>query len=278
MRSRLSANKVLGSYSRFVEGSRTVKSFVTGLIQPYPAFFLLLGIGIANLWCRRREPIRRLLLVTVPFVALIVVSMPAVAHLSQGTLEWRYPPIEQRPDDAEAIVVLGGGIEPADATRLRAEMSSSTLLRCLHAARVYWQGKTCPVIVSGGRVDTGSPTPPIALLMRDFLRDQGVNDADLIVEDRSRTTHENAVECRKVLEQRRISKVILVTDATHMFRALRSFRKQGIAAVPSACAHRATQFGWGLFAFLPSANAVQNHERTFHEWLGVAWYWFRGYL
>jgi uncharacterized SAM-binding protein YcdF (DUF218 family) len=255
-----------------------VKSIVTGLVQPYLASFLLLGIGIANLWCRRREPIRRLLLITVPFVALTVISTPAVAHLSQGTLEWRFPPTEQRPDGAEAIVVLGGGIEPADATRRRAALSSSTLVRCMHAAAVYCQGKTCPVIVSGGRVDAGSSTPPIALLMRDFLRDQGVKDADLIVEDRSRTTYENAVECCKLLEQRHIGKVILVTDATHMFRALRTFHKQGIDAVPSACAHRATQFDWGVFDFLPSANAVQNHQRTIHEWLGVAWYWLRGYL
>jgi uncharacterized SAM-binding protein YcdF (DUF218 family) len=114
--------------------------------------------------------------------------------------------------------------------------------------------------------------------MRDFLRDQGINDGDLIVEDRSRSTDENAVECREVLARRRINKVILVTDASHMFRALRSFWKQGIAAVPSACAHHATQFPWGLFDFLPSANAVQNQQRTIHEWLGVAWYWVRGYL
>lgn len=241
-------------------------------------FFLLMGIGIVNLWRCRREPIRRLLPVTLSYVALTVLSMPAAAHLSLGTLEWHYLPTEQRPDDAEAIVVLGGGIHPADATRLAAEMNSDTLLRCLHAAEVYSQGKPCPVVVSGGRIDTGSPSPPIALLMRDFLRDQGLNDADMIVEDQSRTTHENAVECRKLLEHRRITKVILVTDATHMFRALRSFRKQGIEAVPSACAHRATQFEWGVFDFVPSASAVQNHERTIHEWLGFAWYWFRGYL
>jgi uncharacterized SAM-binding protein YcdF (DUF218 family) len=256
-----------------------LRNLLTGLIQqPYALLFLLLGIGIANLWHRRRESIRRLLLVTLPFVVLTVLSIPAIAHLSTGTLEWRYPPTEQRPDAAEAIVVLGGGVHPADATRLRAEMNSATLVRCLHAAAVYHQGKPCPVVVSGGSADPGTTTPPVALLMRDFLHDQGLNVADLIVEDRSRSTHENAVECRKVLEQRRISKVILVTDATHMFRALRSFRKQGIEAVPSACAHRATQFEWGVFDFLPSANAVQNHERTFHEWLGFAWYWFRGYL
>ena len=98
--------------------------------------------------------------------------------------------------------------------------------------------------------------------MRDFLRDQGLSDADLIVEDRSRTTHENAVECRKLLEERRITKVILVTDAVHMFRALRSFRKQGIQAVPSACHHRATQFEWTLWDF-PDRHGIWGSGRRY---------------
>jgi uncharacterized SAM-binding protein YcdF (DUF218 family) len=112
--------------------------------------------------------------------------------------------------------------------------------------------------------------------MRDFLRDQGLSGADLIVEDQSRTTYENAVECRKLLEERRIRKVVLVTDAVHMFRALRSFRKQGIVAVPSACHHRATEFGWTIWDILPSAGAVGNHQRALHEWLGFVWYWAKG--
>jgi len=240
--------------------------------------FVLLGVGIANRWRRPREPIRRLLVITLPFVALTLLSMPAVAYFALGTLEWRYPPSEQRPDHARAIVVLGGGIELADATRVRAEMNSATLTRCLHGARVYHRGKPCPVVVSGGRVGNRPSTPAVAHLMRDFLRAQGIDDADLIVEDRSRTTHENAVECRKLLDQLGIDEVILVTDATHMFRALRAFRKQGIAAVASACNHRATQFGWDVFDFLPSAAAVQYHQQVLHEWLGCVWYWVKGYL
>ncbi len=247
-------------------------------LQPYPVLLLLLGLGIAELWRRRRESIRRLLFVTIPFVGLTILSIPAVAHLSQGMLEWRYPPTERQPGNAEAIVVLGGGVLPADATRVRAEMNADSLLRCLHGAEVYRQGPSCPVIVAGGTTDIGPATAPISHLMRDFLRTQGLHESDLIVEDRSRNTHENAVECRKLLEQRQIKKVILVTDASHMLRAVRSFRRQGIEAVPSACAHRATQFEWGVLDFLPSPNAVQNHERTLHELLGLVWYWFRGYL
>jgi uncharacterized SAM-binding protein YcdF (DUF218 family) len=255
-----------------------MSTVLSGLLDPYRSLFLLLGAGLVVLWRRRRVPARGLLLATFSFAALVVLSMPAIAHLSLGTLEWRYPPTETRPGDAEAIVVLGGGMSAPDATRRRAEMNEATLFRCLHAAAVYRGGKPCPVVVCGGKLAPGPSTPPLAELMKEFLCDHGVNDEDVVIEDRSRTTHENAVECRKRLQERRIGNVILVTDAAHMFRALRTFHKQGILAVPSACHHGATEFEWSLWDFLPSPGAVQVHHRTLHEWIGCAWYWAMGYL
>jgi uncharacterized SAM-binding protein YcdF (DUF218 family) len=255
-----------------------MSGILSGLLDPYRSLFLLLGAGLVMLWRRRPVPARRLLLATLSFAALAVLSMPAIAYLSLGMLEWSYPPTESRPGDAEAIVVLGGGMRPADAMRTRAELNADSMFRCLHAAAIYRRGKPCPVVVCGGKIAPGRSTPPLAALMREFLRDQVVNDGDIIMEDRSRTTHENAVECRKWLLERRIGKVVLVTDASHMFRALASFRKQGIPAVPSACQHQATEFEWSVWDFLPSASAVDAHGRTFHEWFGTAWYRARGYL
>ncbi len=251
---------------------------LTGLLDPYRLLFLVLGAGLAILWRRRQVSAGRLLPATLSFVALAVLSTPAFAYLALGAFEWSYPPTESRPDGAEAIVVLGAGMHPPDATRLRAELNAATLARCLHAAAVYREGKPLPVVVCGGKIAPGPSTPPLAHVMREFLRDHGVREDDIIVEDRSRTTHENAVECRERLRERSIGEIVLVTDAVHMFRALRAFRKQGIRAMPSACHHRATEFEWTVWDFLPDAGAVQNHELTLHEGLGSAWYWLRGYL
>jgi uncharacterized SAM-binding protein YcdF (DUF218 family) len=255
-----------------------MSSVLGSLLDPYRLLVLLLGVGVATLWRRRCVPARRLLVTTLAYAALVLLSTPALAHLSLGTLEWRYPPTESRPDDVEAIVVLGGGMDPPDAVRLRAELGEESLYRCLHAAAVYRRGKPCPVVVCGGRITPGPSTPPLAGLMREFLRDLGVDDRDIIVEDRSRSTHENAVECRERLRERGIGKIVLVTDAIHMFRALHSFRKQAIQAMPSACHHRATEFEWTIGNFLPSASAVQKQQRAFHEWIGSAWYGLKGYL
>ena len=160
--------------------------------------------------------------------------------------------------------------------RPQAELGEESLYRCLHAARLYHRGEPCPVLVSGGKVDPDRPGPTLADLMRDFLLRLGVAEEDLIVEGRSRTTYENAVESAALLREHGIEKIQLVADAVDLLRAALCFRKQGLDVLASGCNYRATGWRWRLFGFLPSPGAAKAVERVTHEWLGVAWYWLRG--
>src|SRR5262249_4883172 len=152
-----------------------------------------------------------------------------------GSLEWPYPPSSEIPDEAEAIVVLSGYVRPPDATRTRAELGADTLYRCLHAVTLHHKRRDCPIVVCGGNPDGTSPGPPYAHAMRDFLRDQGVAELQILVEDHSRTTYENAVKAAELLRERGLRHIVLVTDAEHMFRSAGCFRKQGLEVTPAPC-------------------------------------------
>jgi uncharacterized SAM-binding protein YcdF (DUF218 family) len=245
---------------------------VVALLRPYTVFCLILLVAVVNLWWRRRETRGRLLLLTIPFVVLQLVSTPAVAHLALGSLEWRYPPLEIRPSDCQAIVVLAGGILPPDEVRDRTELADDTRLRCLYAAELYRQGPACPVLVSGGKVDPEDPGPSHARVMAEFLKTQGVAVADLIVEESSRTTYENAVESARQLKERRLNKIVLVVDAVDMVRASGCFTRQGFEVTAAACHYRARPFQFTPLTLVPNAGAVRNCERAWHEWLGILWY------
>jgi uncharacterized SAM-binding protein YcdF (DUF218 family) len=249
--------------------------FLVDLLQPYPLLFLFTGLAIANLWRRRRETRGRLVVLTLAFLALTLLSTPAVSHLALGSLEWQYPPLQQRPADTEVIVVLSGGVILPDATRGRAELDEDSIRRCLQAARLYHQGEPCPVVVSGGKVDPEAPGPACAELMRDFLVQLGVKGSDVLVEGASRTTYENAVESVKLLQARGLHRAVLVTDAVDLFRAIRCFHKQGAGPVPSASWYRATQLEGSLSNYLPSPGAARGCQRAWHEWLGALWYRFQ---
>jgi uncharacterized SAM-binding protein YcdF (DUF218 family) len=251
---------------------------VTGLLQPTFLLYLLTALGVALLWRKRQESRRRLLWLTVAFLALTLLCVPAVGHLALGTLEWPYPPLEQRPQDAEAIVVLAGYVIPPSGSRSQAELGEDTLRRCVKAMELYRQGKACPVLVSGGKVNPDDPGPTCAEAMRDFLVRVGVKADDVILEGRSRDTFENAVESCKLLRERGLRKVVLVTDATHLHRALACFRRQGFEAVPCGCRYRAVALSGSVFDFLPRPAAARGLEDACHERLGTVWYWVQGRL
>jgi uncharacterized SAM-binding protein YcdF (DUF218 family) len=251
---------------------------VTGLLQPYTLLCLLAALAIANLWRKRRETRLRLIPLTVLFAVLVVHSTPAVGTLALRSLEGRFAVIEKRPEDAEAIVVLGGGINLPDVTGGPAELDTDSLQRCLHALDLYRRGTPCPVLVSGGKVDALDAGPAVADVMRDFLLGKGVPAEDLIVEGASRTTHENAVESCKLLGQRGIRKVVLVTDAVHEYRAVACFRKERVEVVAAPCRFQADRLDRGLRDVLPDPDAAEATRDSAHEWLGVLWYWLRGWV
>lgn len=251
-------------------------SLLTTLLRPTVLLFLLAVLGVANLWRKPGPTRRRLLLATVPLGLLLACSLPAVALLAMGSLEWQYRPLKQRPADAQAIVVLSGYVQPPAAGQAHWELGEDTLARCFRAAELYHEGSPCPVVVSGGKVSPADPGPLMAPLMRDFLVGQGVCPDDVIVEDQARTTHENAINSCKLLRERGIEKVILVTDAAHMLRAAGCFEKEGVAVVPCGCRHRTLHFDGRLEDFLPSGRALVRCDVVAHEWLGVLWYKLQG--
>ncbi len=81
------------------------------LLQPTFLLYVTLGLAIANLWRRRKESRGRLLWVTVPYLLLSLVCTRAAGTLAHRALEWPYPPSDEAPGDAQAIVVLSGYVQ-----------------------------------------------------------------------------------------------------------------------------------------------------------------------
>ena len=169
-------------------------AFLVDLIQPHTLLFLWACFGLFCLWRKRAAPPRRLWLLFIPLFSLAVISTPAAAHVALLSLESYSSPLEERPADAKAIVVFSAGVHAPRGPRVRPEMDEDTLDRCLEAARLYKRGPPCLVLASGGKVDPDEPLPSYAAVMADFLEQLGVKPSDMVREERSRTTYENAVE------------------------------------------------------------------------------------
>lgn len=199
------------------------------------------------------------------------------ASWTGGGLEGLHPPlpVEASPN-ADVILVLGGGMEPALPPRVKADLGGAAD-RVVHAARLYHAGKAPLIIVSGGSMPWWADSPTGAASMAAFLEELGVPRDSIELEPQSRNTYENCRKTRALLDARSVEHVLLVTSALHMRRALATCLAQGIPAVPSATDYETVASG-GPGRWLPSATAMDRTTRALKELVGYEVYRLRGWL
>jgi uncharacterized SAM-binding protein YcdF (DUF218 family) len=155
-------------------------------------------------------------------------------------------PGSPRNGDADAIIVLG--------CALRGGAPSPALARRVGCAVALLRQGRAPCLVLAG----GGDGPTEATAMRDIARREGIADAAILLEQRSRNTYENAVETARLLHERGFRRIILVTDRYHLPRARMLFRAAGHAIVASVHPpSRGILREWPLYlreaaAFVPS--------------------------
>ena len=118
----------------------------------------------------------------------------------------------------DAIVVLGCRLPPDGGP-------GGALFRRVQHAAALWQEAAAPlVLLSGG----GEGPRPEAHVMRELAVAAGVPAGSLLIEAGSRNTFENAVFCARLLRERGLGRVLVVTDAYHLLRARLLFRAAGL--------------------------------------------------
>lgn len=196
--------------------------------------------------------------------------------------EWPVVLAENAPK-ADAIVILGGGMGANTNVYKYAEMWGGAD-RVWHAARLWKAGKA-PVVITSGTGDRDSTVP--------LLRDLGIPELAIVVEDKARNTEENAKFVEEVLTQRRRDaeggegdevkvkgeekgkRILLVTSAWHMRRSVLMFKKYApnLDVIPAATDYEASirmcrEFSLG--ELLPSAEYLSLNSGCIKEHIG---YW-----
>lgn len=210
----------------------------------------------------------------------ILLSTPTVSEALLASLAHPYSAISTASQGAEAgaIVVLTGGANFHDFGNQRLAVAShSTTLRATEAARVYHLLTNRPLIASGTRDVRRGAKSADALALGAALTTLGVPSAQLVFEMRSMDTHESAIEVAKWCDERGIRKVVLVTSAYHMMRSIAVYRASGIEAIPAPAPVGVPRArGWARV--IPNAASLNLSAVCLHEYVGFAYYWFRGWM
>jgi len=190
-----------------------------------------------------------------------------VADRLLAPLEQRYPALLQLPSDDSlaAVVVLGGGWQPQAPRSSVGRLNDSSAIRLMEGIRLWRQRPALPLVVSGASRDPD--VLPVARGYAVAASELGVPDARLRVLDRPTDTGQEAKAVREALGEG--ARLVLVTSASHMPRAIRHFQRAGLDPV-AAPVHYLTQPRSGTVVdWVPSAGELRKTERAVYEALGL---------
>ena len=251
----------------------------TLLFSLYPgAYFVLLFLAWRLTKDTPRRKTRRLFLAG--FLLFGVLSTDLCADWILGSLENDYPlPELAELNRADGIIVLGGMMDPVAQRGTVPEFTDGA--NRLFAGLLLLNAEKAPaMILSGGSglILQGGPTE--SALLRNWLLQQRMARPDqIIAEEESRNTAENALNGDRIASKRNWRRVFLVTSAFHMPRSVAVFDKlTDLEVVPYPTDYRSAAFFAGPEALFPSAHGIQKTWIGLKEYIGILAYWIKGYI
>jgi len=253
-------------------------AFLKANLQPVSLTTLafLFAIGLVLLYMRPRWG--RVWL-TVFGAVYWVLASPLGAGVLAWTLDTGYPPLAAAADarGAQAVVLLGGGSVNVRGRGVSlAYVGHNSALRAVETARVYRLLGDPLVVLSGGITDPLPGAAPESDAYRLAMAALGVPMSRMIVEDRSRTTREQAIILKDLLREHHIDRFVLVTSPLHMGRSLAAFAAQGLHPVPSPAPLYPDRPSTPIF-FVPNDTSLEIGGGAIYEWTARLYYWTKGW-
>ncbi|WP_250254080.1 YdcF family protein [Chryseobacterium sp. Marseille-Q3244] len=200
-----------------------------------PYFLVFLAVVIIALLRRRNKSKKwRVGILITTVLMIIFIGNGFLGKLTSGYLQESYlntPDVKNTVGQIPVIVVLGGGVVDIDHTEKLHTMSYS---RMVTAYQLYHEFKKnnqpCKIIISG----KGRGKKSEAELFSENFKKMGVEDADIIKEDQSMNTYQNAKFSNEILKKMGASNLYLVTSGFHMKRSVALFQTFGLKPIPQS--------------------------------------------
>jgi uncharacterized SAM-binding protein YcdF (DUF218 family) len=211
-------------------------------------------------------------------VVLVVAGLSPLANWLTLPLEQRFPTYRDDGRPVAGIVVLGGSIQAADSIVRGQLILNEAGERIVAIADLARRHPDARIVFSGGGGTLIDDDVAEAAGLARFAGTLGLDARRVTFEDRSRTTRENAVYVREMVDPKPDERWLLVTSAWHMPRAVGCFRQAGldVTAYPVDFRTRGPSDRWRPFAF--SSEGLRRLDLVAKEWAGLLAYRLAGYI
>jgi uncharacterized SAM-binding protein YcdF (DUF218 family) len=181
------------------------------------------------------------------------------------------------PAKATAIVLLGAGTEQVTGApgKDRVEIGALAFGRIVETLQLYQACKrvnsVCYVLITGG--DPPHHGASEAAVYGARLVRLGVAPADLLLEERSLNTFQNAQYTAPILQAHGVDQVLLVSSGMHLRRALLYFGHFGVVGRPARADYVSVEL-----SVIPMSYNFLVADLAVHEYIGVARYYIYQFM
>jgi uncharacterized SAM-binding protein YcdF (DUF218 family) len=248
-----------------------LKKLISVFIMPINLALILFILSAIYLKIRPQRSFKFL----ISGVLLIIISsMPAVSDKFMIMLEENYEAFTRSSKPVDYIIVLGGWHSPNDALPVTSQLNSHSLQRLVEVMRIVNLHPEAKIITSGHHsLDVDSN----AQKMKQSLMLLGIPEQKIITENFPKDTEE---EAELISPRVQGTNVVLVTNASHMLRALKYFQAHGIDPIPAPTGFWVKNInspkGWPYY--LPNSRKLQQTTIAWHECLGLFVQWIKGFV
>jgi uncharacterized SAM-binding protein YcdF (DUF218 family) len=213
-------------------------------------------------------------------LALVVVTVLPIGTWLVMPIENRFPP-PVLPEQVDGIIMLGGAVEQ-DTSAIRQQIAlngaAERVTALVELARRYPDAR---LVVSGGIGDLVGGAGHPARALEAFYRQQGLDVARIVFEERSRNTLENAALTKELSRPNPGERWLLVTSAHHMPRSIGVFRRAGWPVIAYPVDYRSSGRAdlWEALGGIAEPNVAERLielDLAVKSWAGLLAYWLVG--
>lgn len=231
---------------------------------------------LAGLVLRRRPRASRLSSVLGVLVLYAFSTEPVSSALMRATEAGAVTTF--RPDVTyDAVIVLGGGLDPVATERSGRPEYNAAPERLLRGFELLREGRARKVLISGGSLDPRPEAVVEADVLSKQLQAWGIAPERIVAEGKSRNTRENAVESERIIRAQGWKTLLLVTSAAHMPRAAGCFAAVGLRPDTLPVDLRTSDTPLRRMSWLPRAGNLSQATDALRELAGRVVYAWRGW-
>jgi len=239
--------------------------------MPLTMIIILLFLGILFY---KKHPKFSFRCICTATLLLFFTAFPPFSDWVMAPIEKQYSSFKNSSKPIDYIIILGCSHTNDKTLPNTSRLKACSLQRLVEAIRIYRLHPEAIIITSGGGF--GQKTSN-AQAVKQAAISLGIPANKIITESLPKDTQEEA----ELISPRVIgTRVVLITNADHMPRAIKYFQQNGVNPIAAPAGHWVKNDGYAYswHYYIPNSHKIEQTTTAWYESIGLLWQWLKTFF